>query len=483
MALLVTRAHLLTMAPGAADCGLIPGGWMLVEDGRVAATGAGDPPTVPEADVLDVGGAFVAPGFVSAHSHLFTSGARGLGADETLYGWCDEMLGLMGGATPETYYWTTLHGALDFIAGGTTTAFDFTDPRVSWDRDGSPRFVRDSVDRSQVDRSTVDRSTGAAGTGEPRDPGLRPLEHQLAQIDGKVAAGIRFLNAASLDDSIGTDEEVLERFGAVVEHCRSLDRSFALDAAIMGAVQWSDRPNAAALEVTAMRRYGVINQAHFLETREAVDAQRTKFAAYEQAGALGPDLIFGHFIQTTPQIIAAAAAGGASMSWQPASNGRLASGVADLPAILAAGMPVGMGLDDQACTDVADPWQNMRMGMALVRAATGQPGAMLPELVLRLHTEGSAQILGLAGQVGQLTAGAHADFLVVDPRSPDIGPLWRPVRSYVLACGQRNLKQVYIGGELVARDGVSLNPLAAEASAAVHRLMPIAAERTGRLPR
>lgn len=471
MALLVTRARLITMAPGAADCGFVPDGWLLVEEGRIAAVGAGDPPAAGGAEVLDVHGAFVAPGFVSAHSHLFTSGARGLGADETLYGWCDEMLGLMGGASPETYYWTTLHGSLDFIAGGTTTAFDFTDPRISWDRGGTARFARDRP------------ATGPGGEpGAPQEPQLRPLEHQIAQIDGKAAAGIRFVNAASLDDSIGTDEEVLQRFGEVVEYTRSLDRSFALDAAIMGAVQWSGRENAAALEVAAMRRYGVINQAHFLETREAVDAQRARFAAYEQAGALGPDLIFGHFIQTTPEIIAAAAAGGAAMSWQPASNGRLASGVADLPGILAAGMAVGMGLDDQACTDTADPWQNMRMGMALVRAATGEPTSMLPEQVLRLHTEGSARILGLAGQVGQLTVGAHADFLVVDPRSPDIGPLWRPVRSYVLACGQRNLKQVYIGGELVAADGVARNPLAAQAAEAVHRLMPVAAERVGRQP-
>ncbi|OYV24971.1 MAG: hypothetical protein B7X08_07510 [Acidocella sp. 20-63-7] len=41
--------------------------------------------------------------------------------------------------------------------------------------------------------------------------------------------------------------------------------------------------------------------------------------------------------------------------WQPGSNGRLASGVAEVPEMLALGMTVGMGLDDQACTDVADP--------------------------------------------------------------------------------------------------------------------------------
>lgn len=125
------------------------------------------------------------------------------------------------------------------------------------------------------------------------------------------------------------------------------------------------------------------------------------------------------------------------MSWQPASNGRLAGGVADIPAIRAAGMPLGVGLDDQACTDIADPWQNMRIGMYQLRALTDEPSVMSPVEMLRLHTLG----------------------------------------SYVLACGLRNLRQVYVDGELVAEDGVSLNPLAAEASARPHEQLPrIAAE-------
>lgn len=110
-----------------------------------------------------------------------------------------------------------------------------------------------------------------------------------------------------------------------------------------------------------MRRLGVTNQAHFLESPEAVEHQQSKFAMYRDAGALGEGMMFGHFIQTTPQIIEEAVDGGAAMSWQPASNGRLASGVALVPEMLEMGMAVGMGLDDQACTDVADPWQNMRM--------------------------------------------------------------------------------------------------------------------------
>lgn len=450
MTLLVTNARLLTLDPAAPpDAGNEPG-WLLVDGNRIAGLGAGDPPVRSGTEVVDVGGAFVAPGFVSAHSHLFTSGVRGLGAADTLYGWCDSMLGFLAHASPEAYYWSTLHGALDFLAGGTTTAFDFTDPRIPWE-------------------PMIDGAKSGAGA-------LRPIEHQFAQIDAKLDAGLRFVNAASLDDAIGTRDEVLERFGLVVDRIAAADRDLALGAAIMGAVQWSPRPDAAELEVAAMRRFGVINQAHFLETREAVELQRSKFALYEEAGALGLGLIFGHFIQTTPEIIAAASAGGAAMSWQPASNGRLASGVVDLPALRASGMPIGIGLDDQACTDVADPWQNMRMGIAMVRAQTGDPSSILPEEMLRYATLGSAEILRVDDRVGSLEVGKYADFLVVDPLSPDIGPLWNPVRNYVLSCGQRNLKRVYVGGELRAVDGVSTNPLAKQASEAVHRLLPALAE-------
>lgn len=446
--LLVTNARLITVPAGTDDPGYVEHGWMCVAGGRIEAIGEGEPPSgvrTGAAEVQDVAGAFVAPGFVSSHSHLFTSGSRGLGVSETLYGWCDSMLGLIRGATGDDVYWTTLHGSLDFLGNGVTTAYDFTDPRIPWE-------------------PMVEGQRQIVG-------GLRPPAYQTRQIDAKADAGLRFVNSIPLDDAAGSEEEILARLGEIVAHIETLDAGVALGGAVTGSVQWSNRPDAAELEVEAMRRFGLINQAHFLETREATELQRSKFKLYQQAGALGPGMIFGHFIQTTPEIIRAAAQGGAGMSWQPASNGRLASGVADLPEILGQGMRVGMGLDDQACTDVADPWQNMRMGMFLVRAQTGRPLDMMPETVLRLHTLGGAELLGVADRVGSLEVGKYADFLVVDPTDPDVGPLWHPVRSYVLACGQRSLKQVYVGGRLVAQDGRTTSPLAAEASAKVREVL------------
>lgn len=433
--LLVTNALLITIA--ADQPSVIEGGWMLVaDDGRIDSVGSGTPPLAPGAEVLDVAGAFVAPGFVSSHSHLFTSGLRGLGVDQTLYGWCDSMLGFTADASADNLYWSSLHGALDFLGNGVTTAFDFTDPRLSW--------------VSMVDGVR-------SGTGV-----LRDVDYLLRQADAKADAGIRYVNAVGMDATVGTDDEIFERLAAVVAHDEAADQALRLRTAIFGAVQWSPRRDTAELEVEAMRRFGLINRAHFLETREEVELQRSKFEWYAQADALGPDLVFGHFIQTTPEIIDRAAAAGSGMSWQPASNGRLASGIADLPRMRERGMTIGVGLDDQACTDVSDPWQNMRIGIYQQRAATGDPRAMMPADMLRMHTLGSAEVLGIDAQVGSLEPGKFADFVVVDPRSPDVGPLWHPLETYVLSTSLRNLKRVYVGGMLVSENGVSTNPLAPE---------------------
>ena len=119
-------------------------------------------------------------------------------------------------------------------------------------------------------------------------------------------------------------------------------------------------------------------------------------------------------------------------------------------------MRVGMGLDDQSCTDVSDPFSNMRTALALVRATYQDPAALPVRDVLDMHTRGSAEVLGVDDRVGTLRVGRFADFLVVDPRDPDTGPVWDAYGTYVLACSLRNLHQVWVGGRLAA-DGTRLS--------------------------
>jgi len=428
--LLLTQAHLIPVDP-AQPASFV--GYLLVNrEGRIEAMGPGPAPATLEADrVIDLGGRFVAPGFLSAHSHLYMSPLRGLGHDQTLYGWFRAWDRLLRHSTAEDVYWFTLHGSLDFLRNGITTAYDFTYGGVV----GPP----------------------AIGAGETvAEPRLKEGPFEENQLRAKADAGLRFVNSVSLPP-FGSRADIKARFGRLVDHAQDRYRGnpLYLKMAISGAVQFQPTRETALMEAEVMRDYGVLNQAHFLESPERIAEQQVKFSWYQEAGALGPNFIFGHFIQTTPEIVKAAVDAGASMSWQPTSNSRLASGVADIVAYRKAGMKVAVGLDDQSCTDISDPFQNLRIGLALIRTRYKSAASLSVSEMLHLHTLGSAEVLGVADQVGSLTVGKWADFLVVDPRLPDTGPLHDPVATYVLACGLRNLQQVYVGGVKVA-DGLTM---------------------------
>src|SRR6478735_2258200 len=455
MRLLVHDALLIPVSSAGPDWFL---GWFLVgDDGRIASMGAGAPDAsllVSGVPLLDAGGAIVAPGFVSAHSHLFTSGMRGISPGSTLYPWVLSMVEVMDKCSPDDVYWSTLHGALDFLANGVTSAYNFTHSRVTWRYDpvsASPALGR-----------------------------VAPVEFVTRQLDAVADAGLRVVNAIRLDDEAGPEDEMLGVFRDMVqESALRTPADQHLGASVMGAVQWASAPRSAELEVAMMREHGISNQAHFVETAEGIDTQREKFAWYEAAGAFGPSFLFGHFVHPTDAMIETAAATGCGVVWQATSNGRLGSGFADVVRFQRAGIRVGMGLDDQSCTDISGPWGNMRIGLYSTRAMYTDASVMMPADILRLHTLGSAEVLGVADRVGSLEVGKMADFLVVDHRTPDTGPVWDVLATYVLACGLRNLKRVYVGGVLVSEEGRSTSPLAARSSGELRARMTAAAERWG----
>ncbi len=432
VSLLVENARIIPVDPGLPE--LMDGYLAVGADGRILALAAGTAPAelVSAAERrLDAAGKFVAPGFLSAHSHIYMSPLRGVGHEGTLYVWAGALTPLLNGMTAEDTYWFTLHGSLDFLRNGVTIAYDFT-------YSGAVGGV-------------------AVGVGEKvPPPTLKPGPFEENQLKAKADAGLRFVNSVGLP-RVGPREVIIDRLEKLLDHAKTTyaDNPLFLKMAVSGGLQRAPTIETAHLEAHVMKTYGLINQSHFLESPERVTEQQEKFYWYLEAGALGPDFIFGHFIQTTPDIIAKAAAAGAHMCWQPSSNGRLASGFADIPLLRAFGMKVGVGLDDQSCVDISDPFQNLRVGIYAQRQLHKSAAAMSVRDMLFLHTLGSAEVLGIQDDVGSLAVGKFADFLLVDPRAPDTGPLHDPIASYVLACGLRNLKQVYVGGRLVA-DGEKL---------------------------
>jgi len=147
---------------------------------------------------------------------------------------------------------------------------------------------------------------------------------------------------------------------------------------------------------------------------------------------------------------------GVAVTWNPLSNGRMASGVADIPKYLKMGIRVGMGIDGEASGDLADPFENMRAGLYAVRDKYEDATVISPYQVLWLHTMGSADALGLKSKLGSFEPGKFGDFLVINPAR--LGAVLEdPYANLVLVTAERDVDRIYVGGELRVDHGQVLH--------------------------
>lgn len=404
--LVVTGAKLFTMAADEPEP--FDGFMVIAADGKLLAVGAGEPgATWAGAPTLDLGGQWVLPGFVSAHSHLWQSAWRGLGADQTLMGWVDALYMEQAQYAPAAdFYWFTLQGGLDHLRHGITTTYNFN----------------------------------YGGWAQPA--------YAEAQLRGELESGVRFVHGQNFGGwgQVPTVEEGLEQAGSFLNWMEAQDTGDRLlRVMINGSAAFRDSAQAAITEAAMGERYGLGNHLHFLESAPEQYEERGRFRWMLDAGLITERDLMGHFIHTDPWILEHVIKAGAAMSWNPLSNGRLASGTADIPHYLAEGLRVGMGVDGQASADRADPLENVRMGLYAVRAKYEDASVLSPYTVLRLHTWGSADALGVADRVGSLEAGKFADFVVIDPR--DFGVVFDPYATLAFMAGQEHVTAVYVGGE------------------------------------
>jgi 5-methylthioadenosine/S-adenosylhomocysteine deaminase len=139
----------------------------------------------------------------------------------------------------------------------------------------------------------------------------------------------------------------------------------------------------------------------------------------------------------------------------PASNAKLAHGIAPLVEMLGAGLDVGLGSDSMASNNRMDMVGEGRLAALQQRSRTGRADVIPAAQVLELATHGGARALGLGASVGLLAEGYQADlaaFALHDASAPvhDIAT------SIVHAGGNPAVRTVVAGRERV-RDGVVLH--------------------------
>jgi 5-methylthioadenosine/S-adenosylhomocysteine deaminase len=170
-------------------------------------------------------------------------------------------------------------------------------------------------------------------------------------------------------------------------------------------------------------------------------------------GLLGPNLIAVHAVHLTADEIALLARHGCSVAHCPSSNLKLASGLAPVAALLAAGVNVALGTDGAASNNRLDLFQEMRSAALLAKAVARDAAAMPAHAALQAATLGGAKALGLEERIGSIAAGKAADLTAVALDGLELQPVYDVVSHLVYACGREHVTDVWVGGERVLRDG------------------------------
>ncbi len=338
----------------------------------------------PADDVLDARGGLVMPGLICAHTHFYGAFARGMALPgvapasfteilERLWWRLDKLL------TLEDIRYSTLVCLADAIRHGTTTLFD---------HHASPSAVSGSLD-------TIAAAVEQAGV-------RACLCYEVSDRDGAAAADAGLLENARFIARLGTRPGLLAA-------------SLGLHASFTLSDRTLERARALAEELEVGFHVHVAEDLADVQDSVRRSGSRVvpRLAKY---GILGHRTIAGHCVHVDAEEIGLLAATGTWVVHNPRSNMNNAVGTADVPGMLAAGIPVGMGNDGFS----NNMFSEMKAAYLLHKHAAGDARVMPADQVVGMAMENNAQMARcfFSPPLGQLVPGASADLIILDYDPP-----------------------------------------------------------------
>lgn len=437
--LLVTNVTLASPSTG----WLPEPGWLAVRNGRVAAVGRAGDQEPAALRVIDGLSGLLLPGLRNAHTHGSEILARGCADGLSLGDWLATVWPKLDSLKPAEAALAALFGALQSIRCGVTAVVDhmrrtpMTDEvaeavAAAYLRSGIRSLlavmVRDRVDAGK-------RQVGARHLGMPETPS-RQLE-RIETLAGRLSGG-RISFGVGPSASIRCTDEMLQ-----------------------GVAELGTR---AALPV----------HIHVAETQGEVASDRQAFgmtaiARLEKFGLMRPSTACAHCVWLDEEDLDIFADSGASIVHNPVSNLRLGSGVANMQAFNARGIPIAIGTDGAASNDGVDVWDALKFAAllprrdGLVEARVNHP-QMLDQVTLT-----GREALGPSSDLLPLAIGAPADFCLY-PEAEMPFARGEAFTAALVLNGSRRPSHVVIGGDVVLDNGVFPDIDEAEVTVGIRQL-------------
>jgi cytosine/adenosine deaminase-related metal-dependent hydrolase len=395
---------------------VIEGGEVLIRGDRIEAVGKKlTTPTLTR--VIDASGCAVLPGLVQAHVHLCQALFRGMADELPLMRWLRERIWPLEAAHDARSMSASARlGLGELLLGGTTTILDMGSVHH---QDLVFRAMRESGIRGLSGKAMMD-----AGNGVPK--GMR--ETKSASIKESVALADRWDGA---DGRLGY--AFAPRF--ILSCSEGLMREVA--------------------EIARERSMRI--HSHVAEHRGEKEEVRKQLGADDidvlaSWGIAGPHVVLAHGVQLTRAQMKRAARDGTRIVHCPSANLKLASGIADVATMRAAGVIVAIGSDGAPCNNRLDAWTEMRQASLLANVVRDNAAALPAIEALAMATIDGARALGWDDAIGSLEAGKKADAIVVDIEGLHALPGGDAVSRLVYSCTPSDVRHVFVNGEWIVRD-------------------------------
>ena len=409
--LVVAGDWVLTLAPDEAP---IPSGAVAIANGEIVAVG-------PAAEIdrryraanrIDGTDRVVMPGLVNGHTHAAMSLLRGVADDLELMAW------LTGYIFPaevalvdEDFVRTgTQLACWEMIRGGITSFVDmyyFPDAVAETVVDCGLRAV---VAPSVIEQRAPDAPDGATSLAQARSFASRWRERHPRIVP---AIGAHSVYTVSRDG--------LERI------------------------------------VAATRAANVPLAIHVAESANEMAASQAQHgmspvAVLEDIGAFSGPVIAAHMVHPDANDVATLARRRVGVVHNPTSNLKLASGVAPVTQMRAAGVPVGLGTDGAASNNDLDLWEEIRLAGLLAKNHTLDPTVLPAREALAMATRSGAHAAGLGDDVGMLAAGLRADLIQVRIDAMRHRPLYDIESHLVYVADATDVSTTIVEGVVLMRD-------------------------------
>ena len=362
-------------------------------------------------ETLDARGQIVLPGLINTHTHAPMVLYRGLADDLALMDWLQQYIFPAEAKTvsPEFVRAGTRLAALEMIQSGTTTYADMY-------------YYEEEIGR-------VTKEAGLRGV-------LGQTIIQFPVPDAKTPEAGLARTEAFLKEFV--DDELI--VPAVAPHAM-----YTLDARTLKAARaMADQYKAPLL-------------IHLAETQDESKTSQEKHKMsptryLESLGFWGPRTLAAHGVWLDDEDIRILAKHKVSVSHNPESNMKLASGVAKVPAMRTAGINVGLGTDGAASNNDLDMFEAMRQAALLHKLTTGDPRALPAATALAMATIEGARALQLDDRIGSLEPGKRADVITVSMAGARQTPMYDPVSHLVYVARGSDVQTTIVNGKVLMRD-------------------------------